>query len=1053
MLQKNYERCLPVERQQEILTEIIPVLAEIKERAVNLKVSCLYLHIVFSGIKMEIGRQLYEEVREYLPQAVITGMAETLFVHKLEQVKVQINAMFWEEAQVELVEYNGRPDNYVTAGQNFGRRISAMPDVKAAFVYCVGEGTQFTKFLRELAAENPHCVISGAIVSILEDLTSAPDDVQSLFCLSKDMEMDYYYVVGREFLHSGITVAVFRGQNLHVRGDYVLGWKPVGKELEVTEMVGDTCVAKLDGMPATDIYKHYLQVTPDENFIFNICAFPLAVKRNGCIIARVPPVFDEEGRIYFSGDVYQGEKMQLTYAVPANMLQETDMASEKMCPFAPDGVVLTLCGNRSFFLKEEAVKELNYYRRFAPQLIANYGTSEIYCYEGQGGVLNSALVSVGFREGEVKALPDCYGEMLTEEKHYVIPLAARMAAFLDAVTQELAASNKELLAMAHAAKAASRAKSQFLSSMSHEIRTPINAVLGMDEMILRETQEKNTREYAQNIRTAGTALLSLVNDILDFSKIEAGKMAIIPVEYAVSSLLNDLVNMIRQRAEQKGLQFLVEIPDDMPSILKGDEIRLRQIAVNILTNAVKYTDEGRVTLRLSYEKLSDNRIALTTSVKDTGIGIKQEDIDKLFHAFERIEEERNRTIEGTGLGMNITQKLLAMMGSELKVNSVYGGGSEFSYTVEQEVLNWSPMGNYEEAYQRMMAAQTAYKESFVAPEARILVVDDTAINLTVVKGLLKQTQMQVDTAMSGYECLKMAGETAYDVIFLDHRMPGLDGIETLQRLQAMSKQAGALNADTPVVALTANAVSGAREEYMAAGFDDYLTKPIDSHQLEKLLRNMLPASKVRAAGQLAVAAEDKLPDWLEYVVGLDPYKGVEHCGSVAAYMDALKVFAQTIMSNAEEIQRYYDTGDWQNYTTKVHALKSTARIIGASELSEKAARLEDAGNNCYCDEIETGTAPLLELYRSFASSLSVLMPAEKEAAEKAPISPAELSEAWETLTEIVTSFDYDSLEYMLGELSGYQLPEAEAEKLAQLKKAAAVPEWDKLQQLLSIART
>ena len=284
-------------------------------------------------------------------------------------------------------------------------------------------------------------------------------------------------------------------------------------------------------------------------------------------------------------------------------------------------------------------------------------------------------------------------------------------------------------------------------------------------------------------------------------------------------------------------------------------------------------------------------------------------------------------------------------------------------------------------------------------------------------------------------------------------MPGLDGIETLQRLQAMSKQAGALNADTPVVALTANAVSGAREEYMAAGFDDYLTKPIDSHQLEKLLRNMLPASKVRAAGQLAVAAEDKLPDWLEYVVGLAPYKGVEHCGSVAAYMDALKVFAQTIMSNAEEIQRYYDTGDWQNYTTKVHALKSTARIIGASELSEKAARLEDAGNNCSCDEIETGTAPLLELYRSFASSLSVLMPAEKEAAEKAPISPAELSEAWETLTEIVTSFDYDSLEYMLGELSGYQLPEAEAEKLAQLKKAAAVPEWDKLQQLLSIART
>ena len=1053
MLQKNYEICLPVSRQQEVRTEIKPFLAEIKERATNLKSSCLYLHIIFSGFKMETGRQLYEEIKACLPEAVTTGMTETLFVQKLEQVKLQINAMFWEDTRVELLEYKGRPADYAAEGHRFGELVSAMPDVKAAAVYCSGVGTQFTKFLNGVAEANNHSVIFGAVVSMLEDLTSAPENSQNLFSLARGMEKSYSFIFGRDFLPSGIVVAVFCGQNLHVMADYVLGWKPVGKELEVTEMVGDTCVAKLNGMPATDIYKHYLQVTPDENFIFNIAAFPLAVKRNDCIIARVPPVYDDEGRIYFSGDVRIGEKMQLTYAVPANLLQETDMASEKLCCFAPDGVILTLCGNRSFFLKEDAVKEINYYRRFAHQLIANYGTSEIFCHEGKGGVLNSALVSVGFREGEVKALPDCYEEMTAEEKHFVIPLAARMAAFLDVVTNELAASNEELLEMAHAAKAASIAKSQFLSSMSHEIRTPINAVLGMDEMILRETQEENTREYAQNIRAAGTTLLGLVNDILDFSKIEAGKMAIIPVEYAVSSLLNDLVNMIRQRAEKKGLQFHVEIPDDMPSILKGDEIRLRQVAVNILTNAVKYTEEGSVTLKLSYKKIGDNRIALTTAVKDTGIGIKKEDIAKLFHAFERIEEERNRTIEGTGLGMNITQKLLEMMGSRLEVESVYGEGSEFSYTVEQEVLNWSPMGNYEESYRRMMATQTAYKESFVAPDAKILVVDDTAMNLTVVRGLLKQTMVQVETVLSGYECLARAEKEHFDLIFLDHRMPGLDGIETLRRLQAMNKKENALNAHTPVVALTANAVSGAREEYIAAGFDDYLTKPIDSHKLEDMLRNMLPQEKVRAAGVVAVPAEDKLPDWLEYVVGLDPHKGVEHCGSVTAYMDALKVFAQSIESNAEEIQRYYDNGDWQNYTTKVHALKSTARVVGAAELSEKARRLEDAGNNCYCDEIETGTAPLLALYRSFASSLSMLMPAEKEAEEKIPISPAELSEAWETLTEIVTSFDYDSLEYMLGELSGYQLPSADAEKLAQIKKAAAVPEWDKLQQLLSIART
>ena len=349
----------------------------------------------------------------------------------------------------------------------------------------------------------------------------------------------------------------------------------------------------------------------------------------------------------------------------------------------------------------------------------------------------------------------------------------------------------------------------------------------------------------------------------------------------------------------------------------------------------------------------------------------------------------------------------------------------------------------------MMASQTVYKESFVAPDARILVVDDTAMNLTVVKGLLKQTQVQVDTAMSGFECLKLAGETAYDVIFLDHRMPGIDGVETLQRLQKMSEAADFPNKHTPVVALTANAVSGAREEYMAAGFDDYLTKPIDSHKLEEMLHRLLPPEKVRAAGVRPQAQEEKLPDWLEYVVGLEPHKGVEHCGSVAAYMDALKVFAQSIESNADEIQRYYDTDDWDNYTTKVHALKSTARVIGAMELSEKARRLEDAGNNCYCDEIEAGTAPLLELYRSYTGSLSMLLPAEDTAQEKAPISSAELAEAWQALAEIVASFDYDSLMYMLGELSGYQLPAADAEKLAKVKKAAAVPDWAALQKILS----
>lgn len=1011
--------------------------------------SAIYIHLLLLTMDRKITEKVCAKIADIMPQAVVTGMAENLLGEMKETATIRFNFTFFRTGHAELIVREGCDGDYAEAGRKLGKKIAAVPHVKAAAIYCTGMTTRLHQLTNAMAEGNEALVIFGTTVGLLDYRDERPLECTNIFSFNKLNKVEHQYIVGGKVIYSGVVVVVFAGSDLHVRGDYVLGWKPLGKELTITKTAEDNCIETIEGRPAVDVYKRYLNVVPDDNFVYNIAEFPLVIKRKGRLLARVPPRYDENGRLFFSGDVYTGEKLRLSYAVNEEMLQETENYSDAMCGFAPESLFITICAFRNIFLRSKAGHEIDWYRRFAPNMVINYGTSELYWQGGSGGFLNSALVAVGMREGEPHPHA-CYMDIIHKApEHRIIPLSERMAFFIGTVTKELAESNQELMLMAQKAEAASKAKSQFLSGMSHEIRTPINAVLGMDEMILRETQESFTREYATNIRTAGTALLGIVNDILDFSKIEAGKMEIIPVEYAASSILNDLVNMIRQRAEKKGLALHVEVPEDFPSILKGDEIRLRQVVTNILTNAVKYTEKGSVTLSVSYRREDDNHIQLTIAIKDTGIGIKEDDIEKLFHAFERIEEERNRTIEGTGLGMNITQKLLEMMGSTLEVASTYGEGSEFVFTVRQEVLNWSPMGNYEESYRRMVAAQTAYKESFVAPDAKILVVDDTAMNLTVVKGLLKQTQVQVDTAMSGYECLKMAKENVYDVIFLDHRMPGLDGVETLQRLQQLGQGADFPNKHTPVVALTANAVSGAREEYMAAGFDDYLTKPIDSHKLEEMLHRLLPQEKVRAAGGLPQAQEEKLPDWLEYVVGLEPHKGVEHCGSVAAYMDALKVFAQSIESNADEIQRYYDTGDWDNYTTKVHALKSTARVIGAMELSEKARRLEDAGNNCYRDEIEAGTAPLLDLYRSYTGSLSMLLPAEDAAQEKAPISSAELAEAWQALAEIVASFDFDSLDYMLGELSGYQLPEADAEKLAQIKKAAAVPDWAALQSLLA----
>ena len=342
-------------------------------------------------------------------------------------------------------------------------------------------------------------------------------------------------------------------------------------------------------------------------------------------------------------------------------------------------------------------------------------------------------------------------------------------------------------ARAHAEEAkaqadqANRAKSLFLSNMSHEIRTPINAIIGMDEMILRESKEPGIEGYATDLRGSALHLLGLVNDILDFSKIEAGKMTLVPVEYGLASMLNDIVNMTSIRAKNKGLAFLLKADPNLPTVLHGDEVRLKQVAMNILTNAVKYTQQGSVTLTITFRKTSDTKAILRFSVKDTGIGIRPEDLPKLGHAFERIEEERNATIEGTGLGMNITQRLLAMMHSRLEVESVYGKGSTFAFEVEQDVVDFQPLGDFEQQV-RQLAEHTASDTAlFKAPTADVLVVDDVEMNIKVFRGLLKCTEIHVDSALSGPICLEMVQKKAYDIIFLDHRMPEMDGIETLQR--------------------------------------------------------------------------------------------------------------------------------------------------------------------------------------------------------------------------------------------------------------------------------
>ncbi len=595
---------------------------------------------------------------------------------------------------------------------------------------------------------------------------------------------------------------------------------------------------------------------------------------------------------------------------------------------------------------------------------------------------------------------------------------------------------------------ANRAKSSFLANMSHEIRTPINAILGMDEMILRESGEREVLSYAEDIENAGKTLLSLVNDILDFSKVEEGKMEILPTQYDLSSVVNDLMNMVRGRAEKKGLRFDVHVDKGTPNLLYGDEIRIRQCALNLLTNAVMYTEKGSVTLEVGYEKLSDEEIALKFRVSDTGIGLKPEDMEKLFSPFARIEESRNRSIEGTGLGMSITKQLLALMDSRLEVESVYGEGSTFAFTIEQPVVSWDCIGPLE-AGVKAAAEHREYRELFHAPQARILVVDDMPVNLTVIRGLLKRTQVTVDTADSGAEALALAAQHRYDAAFIDHMMPEMDGVETLRELRKLPDMEG-----VPCIALTANAISGARERYLAAGFSDYLSKPVESARLEEMLRQYLPEEKVQEPeaepSDAAAAPPFELPGWLYDVEGLDVQQGLAYCASAETYFETLVIYAQNAVPVADELERCRSEKDAGTLTVKVHALKSTSRVIGAEELGALAERLEDAGEAGDTQTLYGELDDLLARYRALGEALAPLCGAEKQDEQSLPsITDKQLREALDSARRFAAELNSDGLDFILRHLEGFRLPQEERARVEALRAAAASFDWDRVDELLN----
>lgn len=516
-------------------------------------------------------------------------------------------------------------------------------------------------------------------------------------------------------------------------------------------------------------------------------------------------------------------------------------------------------------------------------------------------------------------------------------------------------------------EAANMAKSSFLANMSHEIRTPINAILGMNEMILREEKDPAIRGYAGNIQASGNSLLSIVSDVLDISKIESGKLEIIPVDYEVNSLISDCCNMAAGRAKAKELELLVECADNVPMKLCGDETHIRQIIMNLLTNAVKYTEKGTVKLIVS-GRFTDGGFVLKVDVSDTGIGIAEENLPQLFTQFQRFDLQRNRNIEGTGLGLSIVKRLCDLMSGTITARSVLGSGSTFTVELPQKVVDSTPCGGVNLNYSA--GAEHEYHHSFEAPEAKILAVDDLPVNLLVIANLLKETRIKIDTAGSGRECLDKCSQQKYDLILMDHMMPEMDGVQTFEKLHGDKSSP---NFETPVIMLTANALAGMREQYMDVGFADYVSKPVRGAKLEEAIRRNLPESLIKPASpEIPAEAVSTEPSGFADICSAVPELNVNAalqycCGSAELLNDLLHDFTEN--DHFSDLKAAFEEKRWEDYRRHAHSLKSTSLMIGLTGLSERARASELALKGGCTEFAELNHDSLIEEYSALLGKI------------------------------------------------------------------------------------